>query len=134
MFHFPSASIDPQPPLENLRESRWSRRCGPANGDPMRGWWICLESILHTTCRSIKCKHSSFLSDLNILPFAKLRNLWFFQTQLYKEECGPDNPLRCYVGDVSFRTDTIGTSYSRLSNSHYFQAHAPIFAFIYQIV
>lgn len=24
------------------------------------------------------------------------------------DECGADNPLRCYVGDVSFRTGTIG--------------------------
>ncbi|XP_031640527.1 uncharacterized protein LOC116352238 isoform X2 [Contarinia nasturtii] len=28
-------------------------------------------------------------------------------TNLYEEECGADNPLRCYVGDVSFRTNTI---------------------------
>lgn len=30
------------------------------------------------------------------------------QTRLYTDECGPDNPLRCYVGDVSLRTNTIG--------------------------
>ncbi|XP_055314851.1 uncharacterized protein LOC129575370 isoform X3 [Sitodiplosis mosellana] len=28
-------------------------------------------------------------------------------TQLYEEECGADNPLRCYVGDISLRTSTI---------------------------
>nr|CAD7402226.1 unnamed protein product [Timema poppensis] len=27
--------------------------------------------------------------------------------ELYREECGPDNPLRCYVGDVSGRMGTI---------------------------
>ncbi|PSN32762.1 hypothetical protein C0J52_15463 [Blattella germanica] len=27
--------------------------------------------------------------------------------ELYREECGPDNPLRCYVGDVSGRLGTI---------------------------
>lgn len=27
---------------------------------------------------------------------------------LYRTECGPDNPLRCYVGDVSARVGTIG--------------------------
>lgn len=35
--------------------------------------------------------------------------LFIFQTKLYEEECGADNPLRCYVGDVSLRTSTIGT-------------------------
>ncbi|KAK4875753.1 hypothetical protein RN001_012175 [Aquatica leii] len=28
-------------------------------------------------------------------------------TELYHRECGPDNPLRCYVGDVSARVGTI---------------------------
>ncbi|KAB0794972.1 hypothetical protein PPYR_11811 [Photinus pyralis] len=28
-------------------------------------------------------------------------------TELYRQECGPDNPLRCYVGDVSARVGTI---------------------------
>lgn len=27
--------------------------------------------------------------------------------ELYREECGPDNPLRCYVGDISGRLGTI---------------------------
>lgn len=27
---------------------------------------------------------------------------------LYRTECGADNPLRCYVGDVSARVGTIG--------------------------
>lgn len=27
--------------------------------------------------------------------------------ELYRQECGPDNPLRCYVGDVSARLGTI---------------------------
>ncbi|KAK6633156.1 hypothetical protein RUM43_012900 [Polyplax serrata] len=27
--------------------------------------------------------------------------------ELYKKECGPDNPLRCYVGDISGRLGTI---------------------------
>lgn len=27
---------------------------------------------------------------------------------LYRAECGSDNPLRCYVGDVSARVGTIG--------------------------
>jgi len=30
-----------------------------------------------------------------------------FQEELYHEECGPDNPLRCYVGDISGRLGTI---------------------------
>lgn len=29
------------------------------------------------------------------------------QEELYREECGPDNPLRCYVGDISGRLGTI---------------------------
>lgn len=36
------------------------------------------------------------------------------QTDLYRNECGPDNPLRCYVGDVSARVGTIGTFYEFL--------------------
>lgn len=31
-----------------------------------------------------------------------------FQRDLYERECGPDNPLRCYVGDVGARLGTIG--------------------------
>ncbi|XP_046993173.1 uncharacterized protein LOC124605492 isoform X1 [Schistocerca americana] len=27
--------------------------------------------------------------------------------ELYRQECGPDNPLRCYVGDISGRLSTI---------------------------
>lgn len=27
--------------------------------------------------------------------------------ELYRKECGPDNPLRCYVGDISGRLGTI---------------------------
>lgn len=30
------------------------------------------------------------------------------QLDLYEQECGPDNPLRCYVGDVGARLGTIG--------------------------
>lgn len=46
-----------------------------------------------------------------------LRLLWLMhniyihsisQEDLYREECGPDNPLRCYVGDVSSRVGVIG--------------------------
>lgn len=28
-------------------------------------------------------------------------------TELYRAECGPDNPFRCYVGDLSSRLGTI---------------------------
>ncbi|KAF5278486.1 hypothetical protein FQA39_LY05975 [Lamprigera yunnana] len=34
-------------------------------------------------------------------------------TELYNQECGPDNPLRCYVGDVSARVGTIDLGYRR---------------------
>lgn len=27
--------------------------------------------------------------------------------ELYKKECGPDNPFRCYLGDISARLGTI---------------------------
>ena len=30
-----------------------------------------------------------------------------FQEELYREECGRDNPLRCYVGDISGRLGPI---------------------------
>lgn len=33
---------------------------------------------------------------------------------MYREECGPDNPLRCYVGDVSNRVGVIGNSSTQL--------------------
>lgn len=29
------------------------------------------------------------------------------QDELYRRECGPDLPLRCYVGDLSGRLGTI---------------------------
>jgi hypothetical protein len=32
---------------------------------------------------------------------------------LYRQECGPDNPLRCYVGDVSARIGTIDIGVDR---------------------
>lgn len=32
---------------------------------------------------------------------------------MYNEECGPDNPLRCYVGDVSSRVGTIDVGLRR---------------------
>ncbi|XP_038105826.1 uncharacterized protein LOC6051326 [Culex quinquefasciatus] len=32
---------------------------------------------------------------------------------LYRKECGPDNPLRCYVGDVSARLGPINIGYRR---------------------
>lgn len=34
-------------------------------------------------------------------------NVTLFQHDLYRQECGPDNPLRCYVGDMSARLGTI---------------------------
>ncbi|KAF2895528.1 hypothetical protein ILUMI_10646 [Ignelater luminosus] len=33
--------------------------------------------------------------------------------ELYRQECGPDNPLRCYVGDVSARVGTIDIGLKR---------------------
>lgn len=33
--------------------------------------------------------------------------------ELYRQECGPDNPLRCYVGDVSARLGTIDIGVDR---------------------
>jgi hypothetical protein len=33
--------------------------------------------------------------------------IYLFQDELYRQECGPDNPLRCYVGDISGRLGTI---------------------------
>ncbi|GLH08747.1 Uncharacterized protein GBIM_13929 [Gryllus bimaculatus] len=33
--------------------------------------------------------------------------------ELYREECGPDNPLRCYVGDISGRLGTIDIGVER---------------------
>lgn len=33
--------------------------------------------------------------------------------ELYRSECGPDNPLRCYTGDVSARTGTIDIGVDR---------------------
>jgi Cu/Zn superoxide dismutase len=33
--------------------------------------------------------------------------------ELYHEECGPNNPLRCYVGDISGRLGTISLGYKR---------------------
>lgn len=35
---------------------------------------------------------------------------------MYEQECGPDNPLRCYVGDVGARLGTIG-KYSKQARS-----------------
>lgn len=32
---------------------------------------------------------------------------------MYNEECGSDNPLRCYVGDISSRIGTIDIGYKR---------------------
>lgn len=34
-------------------------------------------------------------------------------TELYESECGPDNPLRCYVGDVGARIGTINMNGDR---------------------
>lgn len=137
--------------MENLRQSRWCRRCCSANSDTLCSWWICVESILYTTCRSIECKlrifcHFSefdykFSKPIYLIIFGISQYFRIFflkkkykkchgfsfslQTKLYKEECGWDNPLRCYVGDVSFRTDTIGeipsfchTSVSPIINFH----------------
>lgn len=41
---------------------------------------------------------------------------------MYEQECGPDNPLRCYVGDVGARLGTIG-EYSKhaLIHSHLYK-------------
>lgn len=33
--------------------------------------------------------------------------------ELYRQECGPDNPLRCYVGDASARSGTIDIGVER---------------------
>jgi hypothetical protein len=37
--------------------------------------------------------------------------------ELYRQECGPDNPLRCYVGDVSARIGTIDIGVDRTVKS-----------------
>lgn len=35
------------------------------------------------------------------------------QEDLYKQECGPENPLRCHVGDLSARLGTVDIGLQR---------------------
>ena len=45
-------------------------------------------------------------------------------TDLYKRECGLDNPLRCYVGDVSSRIGTLGSlSYHKYKEHIVYKSH-----------
>ena len=39
--------------------------------------------------------------------------LFYFQEDLYRQECGPDLPLRCYVGDLSARLGPIDIGLER---------------------
>lgn len=43
---------------------------------------------------------------------------------MYRTECGPDNPLRCYVGDVSSRVGTLDMG--RESRSVYSDPNFPL--------
>lgn len=62
----------------------------------------------HTFSRTVQLNELTLIMligyELNI-HFYKNFN---FQMDLYRTECGTDNPLRCYVGDVSARVGTIG--------------------------
>lgn len=40
---------------------------------------------------------------------------------LYRTECGTDNPLRCYVGDVSARVGTIGINHLSFNDQYDFR-------------
>lgn len=44
----------------------------------------------------------------------KMLLIFLFKGDLYNSECGPDNPLRCYVGDVSARVGTIDLGLERV--------------------
>lgn len=63
--------------------------------------------------------YTQLADPLNVSDVVTVRNCQLskknifimIQNDLYQEECGPDDPLRCYVGDVSSRIGVIGSSY-----------------------
>lgn len=48
-------------------------------------------------------------------PQSKMNHIFLFilQEDLYMSECGPDQPLRCYAGDLSGRLGTISIGVER---------------------